>query len=72
MVDVLPHQLGSRVLYKGGDFFIYNIHKRDATYDLVHVKGGAKAHAVEHSAIQMMFPPATSCDWNKMLAALDK
>jgi hypothetical protein len=70
MVNVLPYPIGSRVLYRGGDFFIYNIHKYDATYDLIHVKGGVHCHMVEHSEIQMMFPAATSCDWNKMLAAL--
>jgi hypothetical protein len=73
MVEHLPYPLGSLVLYKGVRFYIYHVHKYTGTYDLVYEKGGGtKPYNVAHDELQMMFHPATTCDWNKMLTALSK
>lgn len=69
MINHLPYPLGSLVLWKGVRFYIVNIHKYTGTYDLVHEKGGNRGYNVPHDEIQMLFIPATSCDWNKMLEA---
>lgn len=71
-INHLPHPLGSLVLWKGARFYITFIHKYTGTYDLVYEKGnvlGGRGYNVSHSEVQLLFPPVTSCDWNKMLEA---
>lgn len=68
-VKHLPHPLGSLVLYRGVRFYIYNVHTYTGTYDLVYETGGSRQHNVSHSEVTMLFPPATVCDWNRMLEA---
>ena len=62
-LDFLPYPLASRVLYRDKEMIITDVDVFSGSYCL---DGGF--NWVNHKDVQLLFPPSTSCDWNRMLA----
>lgn len=73
-INFLPYPIASVVLWRGEKLIIVDV--SDLGEYILHGHEDfnneqTQTHWVPHHEVWMLFPPSTSCDWNRMLEAKD-